>query len=292
MLGVSLRHRGDELLALPQDLDTYARTGAATRHPLPASVGQPARGLRLRGRRAPRRPHRRRGRAPVRRRRVADPRRRRRAPRLPRAPRRRERRRRVAHRRARLRRAPGAARRVPVPAPARGRDRAAAQPCCDSARPSCQWRGRCRSPSASTPTCASREWSRARLGGRAARARPHRSRRSRPAVRHVRGPRRRARAAGRRGASTTSSRSARSRSRSGSRGGGRRLAVEFRSGYPYAQVFAPAGEEFICFEPMTAPVNALRSGEGLRFAEPGRPFTAEWILEVRNADAGGWTVAP
>ena len=75
-------------------------------------------------------------------------------------------------------------------------------------------------------------------------------------------------------------------------GGGRRLAVEFRSGYPYAQVFAPAGEEFICFEPMTAPVNALRSGEGLRFAEPGRPFTAEWSLEVRNADAGGWTVAP
>ena len=34
MLGVSLRHRGEELLALPQDLDTYARTGAATGIPL------------------------------------------------------------------------------------------------------------------------------------------------------------------------------------------------------------------------------------------------------------------
>ena len=75
-------------------------------------------------------------------------------------------------------------------------------------------------------------------------------------------------------------------------GGGRELAVELRSGYPYAQVFAPAAEEFICFEPMTAPVNALRSGEGLRFAEPGSSFTAEWSLEVRNAVAGAGTEAP
>ena len=51
-------------------------------------------------------------------------------------------------------------------------------------------------------------------------------------------------------------------------GGGRELAVELRAGYPYAQVFAPTGEDFICFEPMTAPVNALRSGEGLRLAAP------------------------
>jgi galactose mutarotase-like enzyme len=74
-------------------------------------------------------------------------------------------------------------------------------------------------------------------------------------------------------------------------GGGRRLTVAFREGFPYAQIFAPADEEFICFEPMTAPVNALRSREGLRIAEPGRPFTAEWSLEVRNANARGWTVA-
>jgi galactose mutarotase-like enzyme len=70
-------------------------------------------------------------------------------------------------------------------------------------------------------------------------------------------------------------------------GGGRELAVELRSGYPYTQVFAPAGEDFICLEPMTAPVNALGSGEGLRLAQRGSAFTAEWRLEVRNA-AGAW----
>ena len=75
-------------------------------------------------------------------------------------------------------------------------------------------------------------------------------------------------------------------------GGGRELAVELRAGYPYAQVFAPAGEDFICFEPMTAPVNALRSGEGLRFAERGTAFTAEWCLEVRNAGRASGTETP
>jgi aldose 1-epimerase len=56
--------------------------------------------------------------------------------------------------------------------------------------------------------------------------------------------------------------------------------VRFRSGYPYAQVFSPPGGRFICFEPMTAPVDALRSGEGVRLVAPGRSFAAEWQLEV------------
>src|SRR3954454_9342985 len=34
MLGLSLRHRGDELLGLPHELETYVRTGAATGIPL------------------------------------------------------------------------------------------------------------------------------------------------------------------------------------------------------------------------------------------------------------------
>ncbi|HEY0632133.1 MAG TPA: aldose 1-epimerase [Thermoleophilaceae bacterium] len=44
------------------------------------------------------------------------------------------------------------------------------------------------------------------------------------------------------------------------RGGGRRIAVAFESGYPYAQVYAPEGQALICFEPMTAPTNALVAG--------------------------------
>jgi galactose mutarotase-like enzyme len=43
-------------------------------------------------------------------------------------------------------------------------------------------------------------------------------------------------------------------------GGGRRIELRLESGYPCAQVFAPPGKDLICFEPMTAPANALRSG--------------------------------
>jgi galactose mutarotase-like enzyme len=62
--------------------------------------------------------------------------------------------------------------------------------------------------------------------------------------------------------------------------GGRELRVRFTSGYPYAQVYAPAGSQFVCFEPMTAPTNALRSGNGLQTVDPGRTFTAEFEIEV------------
>jgi aldose 1-epimerase len=63
-------------------------------------------------------------------------------------------------------------------------------------------------------------------------------------------------------------------------GGGRTLAVELEAGYPAAQVFAPPGRAFICFEPMTAPANALRSGDGLRHVVPGESFTAVFSIRV------------
>lgn len=62
--------------------------------------------------------------------------------------------------------------------------------------------------------------------------------------------------------------------------GDRRLELTFEAGYPVAQVFAPTESDFICFEPMTAPVNALVSGRGLRFAEPGSEFTATFAVAV------------
>src|SRR4051812_47868277 len=62
-------------------------------------------------------------------------------------------------------------------------------------------------------------------------------------------------------------------------GGGRRLEVCFERGYPAAQVFAPAGETVICFEPMTAPTDALRRG-GYRSARPGEPDTAVFSIKV------------
>jgi aldose 1-epimerase len=62
--------------------------------------------------------------------------------------------------------------------------------------------------------------------------------------------------------------------------GARTLGVEFLEGYTHAQVFAPAGKDLICFEPMTAPANALRSHDGLRLAPPGEPFTAAFRITV------------
>lgn len=63
-------------------------------------------------------------------------------------------------------------------------------------------------------------------------------------------------------------------------GGGRRIAVEFVSGYPVAQVYSPADSDFICFEPMTAPTNALCSGDGLRRVPPGERFEAAFRVSV------------
>ncbi len=64
-------------------------------------------------------------------------------------------------------------------------------------------------------------------------------------------------------------------------GAGRRITVTFTDGYPVAQVYAPPGSNFVCLEPMTAPLDALRSGEGLRHAMPGVPFTAEFSITVQ-----------
>ena len=63
-------------------------------------------------------------------------------------------------------------------------------------------------------------------------------------------------------------------------GGGRRVSVAFDGGYPCAQIFAPPGEQVICFEPMTAPTNALVSGEGLRLVAAGDEFSAAFSIEV------------
>jgi aldose 1-epimerase len=69
-------------------------------------------------------------------------------------------------------------------------------------------------------------------------------------------------------------------------GGGRRIELELGAGYPFAQVFAPApaeDESYVCFEPMTAPVNALVTGEQLDSVPPGGSFRAEFRVRVRPA---------
>jgi aldose 1-epimerase len=60
----------------------------------------------------------------------------------------------------------------------------------------------------------------------------------------------------------------------------RRIALTHVKGYPVSQVYAPEGSQFICFEPMTAPVDALVSGIGLHWVEPGEQFEAVFSISV------------
>jgi aldose 1-epimerase len=62
-------------------------------------------------------------------------------------------------------------------------------------------------------------------------------------------------------------------------GGDRRIEVRFIEGYPAAQIFAPPGEDLICFEPMAAPTDALTRGE-YSTARPGHPAVAQFSITV------------
>ncbi len=65
-------------------------------------------------------------------------------------------------------------------------------------------------------------------------------------------------------------------------GGPIALAVRFEEGYRYAQVFAPDGQDLICFEPMTAPTNALVDGRDLRLVQPGAEHRAAFSIAVAH----------
>jgi aldose 1-epimerase len=63
---------------------------------------------------------------------------------------------------------------------------------------------------------------------------------------------------------------------------GRRLLVGYGDGYGHAQVFAPPGAEFVCLEPMTGPTAALATG-ACPLAVPGDSFTASFSIRVEDA---------
>jgi galactose mutarotase-like enzyme len=62
------------------------------------------------------------------------------------------------------------------------------------------------------------------------------------------------------------------------------VEVEFLRGYAFAQVFAPSGTDYICFEPMTAAANALNSGDGLHVIAPGEDYRTGF--RIRMSDGG------
>jgi galactose mutarotase-like enzyme len=71
------------------------------------------------------------------------------------------------------------------------------------------------------------------------------------------------------------------------RGAGRELRVAFGTpDYPVGHAWAPAGEAFVAWEPMTAPTNALVSGRGLRRVAPGETFAATFTVSVATTRSG------
>jgi galactose mutarotase-like enzyme len=56
--------------------------------------------------------------------------------------------------------------------------------------------------------------------------------------------------------------------------------VRWLQGYRYAQVWAPLDPQVVCYEPMTAPTNAIASGEGLQIVEPGEEHAAAFEIEI------------
>jgi aldose 1-epimerase len=64
-------------------------------------------------------------------------------------------------------------------------------------------------------------------------------------------------------------------------GGGRRIAVAFETGYPFAQIFAPPDDDVVCFEPMTAPTDALRGRFGPPpTVAPGETYRARFSITL------------
>lgn len=63
-------------------------------------------------------------------------------------------------------------------------------------------------------------------------------------------------------------------------GGGRQLTLEFAQGYRFAQLFAPPDKDVIAIEPMTAPANALVSGQSLHIIAPGETYRAKFVVRV------------
>ena len=62
---------------------------------------------------------------------------------------------------------------------------------------------------------------------------------------------------------------------------GRRVSLRFVEGYRFAQVYAPPGSDFICFEPMTAPVNPFADDRTV-LVQPGSAYMAQFEVLVSS----------
>ena len=65
-------------------------------------------------------------------------------------------------------------------------------------------------------------------------------------------------------------------------GADRTVSLTLGVGYAGLQVWMPAGEAFVCLEPMVAPVGALARGDP-PWARPGAPYAASFRLDARGS---------
>lgn len=68
-------------------------------------------------------------------------------------------------------------------------------------------------------------------------------------------------------------------------GGGREIVVEWAGGYRFAQVFAPSALDVTCIEPMMATVAALSDGDDLELVPRGGRAGAAFRISVRHLAA-------
>ena len=59
-----------------------------------------------------------------------------------------------------------------------------------------------------------------------------------------------------------------------------KIAVSFGPNYPVNVTYAPAGKDYICFEPMAAMTNALNSGHALQTLAPGAEWRESFWVQV------------
>lgn len=76
---------------------------------------------------------------------------------------------------------------------------------------------------------------------------------------------------------------------------GRRVILWTEPEFAYVQVFThrsfatkPQGEVALAVEPMTAPANALNTGQGLRWLEPGEEWTVRWGIRPEGFAASSY----
>lgn len=69
-------------------------------------------------------------------------------------------------------------------------------------------------------------------------------------------------------------------------GGGRRVAITYESGYPYAVVFAPPDADLVALEPMTAPTDPFGGTFPVRSAAADETYAAVFVVEVTTEESG------